>query len=195
QAEDSRRDRNVTGVQTCALPIFNKMLGSGQMDDLYSQLAGNFDPNKAEELRIDSAKQLKKEMKNNRTMQPITPNSQYADLYRKLMNGLIKDSDSQMTEEIRLKLSSEVKVNIDTITNKRALNWRDVIKRGMGTTLVPYKMSKNRMNRRQPHRVELPGRILDAASRLVAFFDTSASQNEEALAYSLGELANIQKTL
>ncbi|MER2094516.1 MAG: VWA-like domain-containing protein [Aerococcus urinaeequi] len=174
---------------------FNKMLGSGQMDDLYSQLAGNFDPNKAEELRIDSAKQLKEEMKNNRTMQPITPNSQYSDLYRKLMNGLIKDSHSQMTEELRLKLSSEVKVNIEKITKQRALNWRDVIKRGMGTTLVPYKMSKNRMNRRQPHRVDLPGRILDAASRLVAFFDTSASQNEEALAYSLGELANIQKTL
>lgn len=65
----------------------------------------------------------------------------------------------------------------------------------MGTSLVPYKLSKNRMNRRQPHRVDLPGRVLDTASRLVAFFDTSASQNEEALAYSLGELANIQKTL
>ncbi len=174
---------------------FNKMLGSGQMDELYSQLAGNFDPNKAEELRIDSAKQLKEEMKNNRTMQPIVPNSQHADLYRKLMNGLIKDSYSQMTEELRMKLSSEVKVNIDQMTKQRALNWRDVIKRGMGTTLVPYKLSKNRMNRRQPYRVDLPGRVLDSASRLVAFFDTSASQNEEALAYSLGELANIQKTL
>lgn len=174
---------------------FNKMLGSGQMDDLYSQLAGNFDPNKAKELRIDSADQLKEEMKNNRTMQPIVPNSQHQDLYRKLMNGLIKDSYSQMTEELRMKLTSEVKLNINQITKQRALNWRDVIKRGMGTTLVPYKMSKNRMNRRQPYRVDLPGRILDSASRLVAFFDTSASQNEEALAYSLGELANIQKTL
>ncbi|RPA61294.1 hypothetical protein EF384_02635 [Aerococcus agrisoli] len=174
---------------------FNKMLGSGQMDELYSQLAGNFDPNKAKELRVDSANQLKNEMKNNRSMQAISPNRQHQDLYRKLMNGLIKESYNQMTEELRMKLSSELQVNIKQITKQRALNWRDVIKRGMGTSLVPYKLSKNRMNRRQPYRVDLPGRVLDTASRLVAFFDTSASQNEEALAYSLGELANIQKTL
>src|SRR5699024_9592974 len=174
---------------------FNLMLRSDQMDDLYSQVAGTFELNKAEEVRVDSPKQLKEKMIHNRTMQPITNDSHHADLYRKLMNGLIKDSYSQMTEELRLKLSSEVKVSIDQITKQRALNWRDVIKRGMGTSLVPYKLSKNRMNRRQPHRVDLPGRVLDTASRLVAFFDTSASQNEEALAYSLGELANIQKTL
>src|SRR5699024_11966554 len=35
QAEDGIRDRNVTGVQTCALPIFNNIPTEEVMDHLY----------------------------------------------------------------------------------------------------------------------------------------------------------------
>ena len=53
------------------------------MDETISR---QFDACKAKNCRIDSAKQLK-EMKNNRVNAPNP--KQHADLYRKLMNGLI----------------------------------------------------------------------------------------------------------
>lgn len=174
---------------------FEQMKGSGQLNDMYSQLATNFDPDKAKELRINSAEQLSDEMKKNHSMQPITSNGQNSDLHRKIINGLVRNAYEDMTEEMRENLSGELTEEIGKITKKRSLNWRDVIKRGIGSTAIPYKLSKNRVNRRQPYRLDLPGRTLDTISRLVAFIDTSSSQTPEALSYSLSELANIQKTL
>ncbi|MGX7405283.1 Predicted metal-dependent peptidase [Aerococcus urinaehominis] len=174
---------------------FNRMKGSGEMSDLYEQFTGSFDPRQASDLRADKADQLAKEMRKNPSMQQAIPQAKNNDLHRKIVNGLVRDSYRDLSEEMRKNLSNNLDVKIAQITKRRSLNWRDIIQRGLGTTVVPYRLSKNRMNRRQPYRIDLPGRTLDTASRLVAFFDTSASQNEGALAYSLGELANIQETL
>ncbi|MDK6232681.1 VWA-like domain-containing protein [Aerococcus sp. UMB10185] len=177
------------------LSTFEKMKGSGQMDDLYSQLAGNFDEDKLSDLRIDSAEQLNDEMKKNFSMQQVIPQGKNNDLHRKIINGLVRKAYDDLTDEMREHLSGQLSEKVKPMNKSRAINWKDIIQRGEGATPVPYRLSKNRMNRRQPFRIDLPGRVLDTATTLIVFVDTSASQNEEALAYSLGELANIQKTL
>src|SRR5699024_11403769 len=42
QAEDGIRDRNVTGVQTCALPIFDTVLQHAPHEDNTNLMATNF---------------------------------------------------------------------------------------------------------------------------------------------------------
>ncbi|WP_198434909.1 VWA-like domain-containing protein [Aerococcus urinae] len=174
---------------------FEKMKGSGDMNDTYSQLSKNFDPEKARELRIESAEQLNDEMKKNHSMQPVIPQSKNNDLHRKIINGIVRKAYENMDEEMRQHLSGNIKEKVQVLFKQRSLNWKDIIMRGLGQAPIPYRYSKNRGNRRQPYRIDLPGRTLDTAAQLVAFIDTSASQNAEALAYSLAELANINKTL
>src|SRR5690348_8356532 len=61
QAEDGIRDGRVTGVQTCALPIFRELTAAGMMDckNALEETGGDFDK-AVEFLRIKGAKDIGK---------------------------------------------------------------------------------------------------------------------------------------
>src|SRR5690348_18390174 len=61
QAEDGIRDGRVTGVQTCALPIFRELTAAGMMDckNALEETGGDFDK-AVELLRIKGAKDVGK---------------------------------------------------------------------------------------------------------------------------------------
>ena len=174
---------------------FEHMKGTGAIDDTYSQLSGNFDPKKTKELRIDSMEQLNNEMKKNLSVQMVIPDSQNNDLHRQIIDGIVRKAYQNLDKEMRERMSGNIKERVTRLVKQRSLNWRSIIKKGLGSAPIPYDFSKNRANRRQPFRIDLPGRVLATARRMIAFIDTSASQNKQALNYSLAELANINKTL
>ena len=112
-----------------------------------------------------------------------------------LMGELVKDAYEKLTDKQRGTLPGQVEEAITALTKKRAMDWRSVVRRGLGTIPVPYRKTKKRLNRRQPERIMLSGRMMDRQVELVVFIDTSGSMSNMDIAYVLAEIEQIIKDI
>lgn len=112
-----------------------------------------------------------------------------------LMGELVQDAYDRLTDKQRGTLPGSVVEAVSVLSKKRALDWRSMVRRGLGTIPVPYRKTKKRLNRRQPERINLSGRMMDKQVELVIFIDTSGSMSSQDLAYSLGEISQIIKDI
>ena len=112
-----------------------------------------------------------------------------------LMGELVKDAYDRLTEKQRGTLPGSVQEAIDALSKKRSIDWRSMVRRGLGSIPVPYRKTKKRLNRRQPERITLSGRMMDRQVELVVFIDTSGSMSNTDIAYSLGEIEQMIKDI
>lgn len=120
---------------------------------------------------------------------------QEVDVINGVLGELIKDAYERLTDKQRGTLPGSVQEAIADLTKKRAMDWRSMVRRGLGTIPVPYRATKKRLNRRQPERISLSGRMMDRQVEVVIFIDTSGSMSQTDIAYSLGEIHNIIKDI
>jgi predicted metal-dependent peptidase len=69
------------------------------------------------------------------------------------------------------------------------LDWRAVLKRGLGQVPAGRQAAYGRFNRRQPVRMELPGNIVRTWQRVAVFVDESGSMGNQEISYLLGQMA------
>lgn len=112
-----------------------------------------------------------------------------------LLGDLVKEAYNKLTDKQRGTLPGQVEEAITALTKKRALDWRSMVRRGLGTIPVPYRKTKKRLNRRQPERITLSGRMMDRQVELVVFIDTSGSMSNRDIAYVLAEIEQIIKDI
>lgn len=86
-----------------------------------------------------------------------------------------------------------IKERLDKIFKPAKINWRNVLKRTLGIIPVPYRSTRTRLNRRQPTRPDLFGRLPRHISRIIVALDTSGSMSASALTNCLSEVINIVK--
>lgn len=116
-----------------------------------------------------------------------------------VFDGLIQQAHDNYSEQrratdrMRGTLSGNLQEVIDRLKQKGLMNWKQVLKRKVGTLSIPYTLSKNRINRRQPYRPELRGRKNDRTLRIKIAIDTSGSMTNEIIAYALNEIYNLLK--
>lgn len=73
------------------------------------------------------------------------------------------------------------------------LNWKQILKKYIGAIPVPYRKTRTRLNRRQPYRPDLCGKLPKRIVNIVCVFDTSGSMSDDDLKYCMNEVFNIVK--
>ncbi len=82
---------------------------------------------------------------------------------------------------------------INKILAPAKIKWQNVLKKYIGLIPIPYKKTKTRLNRRQPERFDISGRINDRTIRVVVAIDTSGSMSNKMLEYIFTEIFDILK--
>lgn len=82
---------------------------------------------------------------------------------------------------------------LNKILKPAEIKWEQVLKKYIGLIPIPYKKTKMRLNRRQPERFDIPGRINDRTIRLVVAIDTSGSMSNKMLERVFIEIFEILK--
>lgn len=115
-----------------------------------------------------------------------------SELISQILNEAIENYESRKAQETnRGQLSSNMQEIIQKLREKTKMNWRQILQKKIGTLAVPYKLTRNRVNRRQPKRPELRGRINDRTLKLTVVIDTSGSMGKADLEYCLREIYTI----
>lgn len=88
-------------------------------------------------------------------------------------------------------LSRSMQSIVDEIREKSSLDWKQILTQMIGTLAVPYRLTKNRVNRRQPYAPHLRGKIYDRLVKVTFAIDTSGSMSPKDISYCLNELFSI----
>lgn len=112
-----------------------------------------------------------------------------------LVADVVKGAYNRMSDKTRGLLPGSIQESVGQLYRKKSVDWKSMVKKGFGTIPVPYKLTKKRMNRRQPNRVELRGKLTDRQVHVVVFVDTSGSMSDDDLMYALSEMTNMVKDI
>lgn len=74
------------------------------------------------------------------------------------------------------------------------ISWKQILRKMIGSIPVPYRSTKRRLNRLQPFRTDLAGRLPKRTVNIVCAFDTSGSVSDNELMYCVNEVFNIIKS-
>lgn len=112
-----------------------------------------------------------------------------------VLGDLVKGAYNKLNDKQRGNLPGNITEAIQAYSKERSINWKSMVRKGFGSIPVPFKQTKKRVNRRQPHRPELRGRMTDRQVEVVVFIDTSGSMSNTEISYVLGEVQNMIKDI
>ena len=91
-------------------------------------------------------------------------------------------------------IPKEVSTLIDSLkSNKSEIPWNIYLKKLMGTIESNRKKTVTRLNRRQPHRLELRGELRKHKANIVVAIDISGSISDEEFYVAIKEIFSIVK--
>ncbi|MCH4123428.1 MAG: VWA-like domain-containing protein [Levilactobacillus sp.] len=96
---------------------------------------------------------------------------------------------STLSAKQRGTLPGHVQAALQPVMARPMLDWRAVLKRGLGQVPAGRQAAYGRFNRRQPVRMELPGNIVRTWQRVAVFVDESGSMGNQEISYLLGQMA------
>lgn len=101
---------------------------------------------------------------------------------------LFQSVTTAMPAKQRGTLPGQIQAALTATTVQHPLNWRSLLKRGLGQVPAGRQPAYGRFNRRQPMRMELPGTIAQTWRRVAVFVDESGSMGNAEVSYLLGQL-------
>lgn len=113
-------------------------------------------------------------------------NEQTANLQQMLSSAWKNVPDKQ-----RGLLPGDIIAQLESIEVQPSLNWKALIKQSLGKMPLGRRNSYSRFNRRQPVRMDLPGKITNLVINIDVFIDNSGSMGEKEIAYLLNELRGL----
>lgn len=100
---------------------------------------------------------------------------------------------NSMSEQDRGYIPGGVMSQIEALMAPPKINWKDILRNMVGSIAVPYRSTRKKLNRRQPFRSDLYGRVPKHTVNIVCAIDTSGSMSDKAIAYCINEIFNIIK--
>lgn len=97
------------------------------------------------------------------------------------LERLIRQSNQRLTEQQRGLLPQPIQQELKSPTEQYQRPFRQAFWRLLGQVPSGYQPSRARFNRRQPQRLELPGRVTRLVTRLLVFIDQSGSMGDETI--------------
>ncbi|WP_143462011.1 vWA domain-containing protein [Levilactobacillus enshiensis] len=88
-------------------------------------------------------------------------------------------------------LPGRIQAALTPVVAERPLDWRALLKRGLGQVPAGRQPAYGRFNRRQPTRMDLPGEIVQTWRKIAVFVDESGSMGNREISYLLGQMASL----
>ena len=104
---------------------------------------------------------------------------------------LFQRTADSLTAKQRGTLPGTMQAALTPTIAEHPLDWRQLLKRGLGQVPAGRQPAFGRFNRRQPARMELPGQIVQTWQEISVFVDESGSMGNREISYLLGQLATL----
>jgi len=109
------------------------------------------------------------------------------------IKAMISNVYSNLSEKQRGFMPSQLVEQIKAILAPPQINWKQILRKLIGSVPVPHRKTRRRLNHLQPYRADLCGRLPKRLVNIVAVFDTSGSMSDRDLQYCMNEVFNILK--
>ena len=103
---------------------------------------------------------------------------------RELVNAAV----DMMNDEVRTLMPASFMELVNIINNPPVITWQKLLKKYIGTISTNTQKTRTKLNRRQPERFDLPGKIDDKVLKIVVAIDTSASVTEKNISNIFNEI-------
>lgn len=107
------------------------------------------------------------------------------------IKSIVSESLNSLSERARGYVPSSIMNQIKAMLAPPEIDWKQILRKMVGSVPVPYRKTRSRLNRRQPYRSDLCGRLPDRTVNVVCCFDTSGSMSDKDLMYCMNEVFNI----
>lgn len=107
--------------------------------------------------------------------------------------SVVKSAYDSLDDRQRGMLPAGLVSQINALLAPPQISWKQVLRKMVGSIPVPYRKTRTRLNRRQPYRSDLSGRLPKRTVNIVCCFDTSGSMSDNDLKYCINEVFNIIK--
>lgn len=109
------------------------------------------------------------------------------------ITSMVSNAFNSLDEKSRGYIPSSVMAQIKVLLEPPEINWKQVLRKMVGSVPVPYRKTRTRLNRRQPFRSDLCGKLPKRTVNIVCAFDTSGSMSDDDIKYCMNEVFNIIK--
>ena len=109
-------------------------------------------------------------------------------------SSLVINAWNSMDERSRGTVPSSIASQLKILMTPPDIPWQQEFKKMLGSQPCGFQLTRRKLNRRQPERPDLPGRIIDTTVNVVACFDTSGSMSDDDLKNCCNEVLNILYT-
>ncbi|KRN02259.1 hypothetical protein FD13_GL002132 [Levilactobacillus senmaizukei DSM 21775 = NBRC 103853] len=104
---------------------------------------------------------------------------------------LFQNVSGSLSTKQRGTLPGAIQAVLTPMVAARPLDWRSLLRRGLGQVPAGRRPAYGRFNRRQPYRMELPGTLVQTWQKIAIFVDESGSMGNAEISYLLGQIATI----
>ena len=101
---------------------------------------------------------------------------------------LVNAAADMMSEESRGLMPAFFMSQVELLNKPPVLSWQAILKKYIGTIAANKRKTRMRLNRRQPERFDLSGRVDDKVLKLVVAIDTSGSVDDKMIAQIFDEI-------
>ena len=116
-----------------------------------------------------------------------------AEEMKERVKGVVRQAYESLPDDKRGLIPSGILEAIKKILAPPQIPWQEILKQMVGSVPYPYRKTRMRLNRRQPERADLSGRLPKRIVDIVCCFDTSGSMSNDDLKYCFNEVLNILK--
>lgn len=187
-------DRAAAGTMTLEKikQIIRQPLLAKQDSSYYLKKLSQLNPDQKKQL-ADATKRYQHGKKKRRVFHQGWFNHGNSLVRRGRLKATIKKSVDQLSERQRGQLPQPIKAALEPADGNYQLPFRHAFWRLIGQVPRGYQPSRARFNRRQPQRLELPGKITKLVSYLYVFIDESGSMSNATVAKIIQLLNQLTK--
>lgn len=109
------------------------------------------------------------------------------------ITSIVSNCFNSLSERSRGLIPAGVLSQIKALLEPPEIDWKGILRKMVGSVPVPYRKTRTRLNRRQPYRADLCGKLPKRTVNVVCCFDTSGSMSDDDLKYCMNEVFNIIK--
>ena len=110
-------------------------------------------------------------------------------------DDMVRDLVDKAESKCRGNVPGHFQSLIDELRKEPEIPWQKELSTLIGSIKIPYKKTRLRLNRRQPQRRDLLGRLPDKTVNVCIAYDTSGSVSDEELSWGFNEAFKVLETV
>jgi len=105
-----------------------------------------------------------------------------------MVRELVNAAADMMNDEIRGLMPAFFEAQVEIVNRPPVISWQQLLKKYIGTVSANNRKTRMKLNRRQPERFDIPGRVDDKVLKIVVAIDTSGSVSDREISGIFNEI-------